>query len=157
MTNLIAKSILKNKYWIVESEGSQIGTIQATEDGGVVYVRDQSREKFASIKLLSSVYNVSFSNKSNRNSKTVSAKEIYGYPTTSKPFNVLWDLKNKVPVFTKEVKSKSYFCAGYFLVYINDAWAKSFCPKLITLNRYKFLGPYRTKEELEEEYKKTNG
>ena len=60
MTELIAKPIVKNKMWIVESEGTKVGNIMAVEEGGVVYVHDNQRETFPSIKLLSKEYNIVF-------------------------------------------------------------------------------------------------
>lgn len=151
MTELIAKPVLKNKYWIVENNGAKVGTIQAIDEGGYVYVHNQKRERFSTIKLLSKAHNVVFDNTANKKEKsTVESHEIYGYPVGSKPWNVLWDVKHQFPVYTKANKSKSYFCAGYYLIKFNNGWVKSYCPKLITLNRYEFQGPYKNKTEVQE-------
>lgn len=141
MTELVAKPVLKNKYWIVESNGNKIGTIQATEDGGVVYVHDHAREKFASVKMLSHTYNLKFDStkKLITNKKT---NDIYGVPASGRFYNVLWNLKHKLPIFTKTKKSKSFYCAGYYAVKLSTGWTVTFCPKLITLNRYEFQGPF---------------
>lgn len=141
MTELVAKPVLKNKYWIVESNGNKIGTIQATEDGGVVYVHDHAREKFASVKMLSHTYNLKFDSakKLTANKKT---NDIYGVPASGRFYNVLWNLKHKLPIFTKTKKSKSFYCAGYYAVKLSTGWTVTFCPKLITLNRYEFQGPF---------------
>jgi len=53
--------------------------------------------------------------------------------------------------------SKSYFCAGYYLVKFANNWAKAYCPKLITLQRYEFQGPFRTKEDMTEQLRIVNG
>lgn len=156
MTELIAKSVLKNKYWIVESEGNKIGTIQATEDGGVVYVHNQEREKFASIKMLSKIYNLSFDNSKKVPSKK-NVKTIYGLPVQGRCYNVLWNLKHKLPIYTKSTKSKSYYCAGYYVIKLSSGWTEVFCPKLITLNRYEFNGPFVNKNQSEETLLKLNG
>lgn len=156
MTELVAKPVLKNKYWIVESDGDKVGTIQATEDGGVVYVHDHAREKFASIKLLTKTKNlVLVKNVSNK--KNQIKNEVYGFPTISKPYNLLWDVKNKLPVFTKTKRSKSYFCAGFYLIKLKDLWEINYCPKLITVNRYEFTGPFKTKEQANKELEKLHG
>ena len=55
--SLLAKSIVKNKCWIVEQDGHKIGTI-LTNPGGVVYQHEQKKEQFASLKLLSDRYNI---------------------------------------------------------------------------------------------------
>ena len=58
--NAIAKPVVKNKYWIVEEDGNKVATIQAVEEGGFSFVQDNTREKFASIKMISKKYNIEF-------------------------------------------------------------------------------------------------
>lgn len=150
MTELVAKPVLKNKYWIVESHGAKVATIQAVDNGGFVYVNDNHREQFNTIKLLSKTYNVKFDKPPTIKSrhKTV-PKTIYDYPIQGIAYNIMWDLKHKFPVYSKTSKSKSFFCAGYYVIKLNNEWTKAFCPKLITLNRYEYFGPYRTTQEMQ--------
>jgi hypothetical protein len=68
----------------------------------------------------------------------------------------LWDVRRKVRIFTKSRKSQSYYCDGYFIVRFEKAWVKSHCPKLITINRYPYKGPFGTKEEMENQLKSAN-
>lgn len=153
MTELIAKTILKNKYWIVEKEGAKIATIQAIDDGGFVYVQENKREKFSTIKLLSKAYNLVFDNNLRKEKIQSEQHNVHGYPVSNKPWNVLWDVKHQFPVYTKTSKSKSYYCAGYYIIKFNNGWVKSYCPKFITLNRYEFQGPFTSKEEMNEALK----
>lgn len=153
MTELIAKTILKNKYWIVEKEGAKIATIQAIDDGGFVYVQENKREKFSTIKLLSKAYNLVFDNNLRKEKIQFEQHNVHGYPVSNKPWNVLWDVKHQFPVYTKTSKSKSYYCAGYYIIKFNNGWVKSYCPKFITLNRYEFQGPFTSKEEMNEALK----
>lgn len=157
MTELHAKPVLKNKFWIVESNGSKIATIQAVENGGYVFVQDQARTTYSTIKLLTKAHNIILDKDSNKNRTTKSDYDVYGYPVTGKPWNVLWDVRHKFPIYTKSSKSKSFFCAGYYLIKFNNGWVKSYCPKLITLNRNEFKGPFYSKEEMAEQLKATNG
>lgn len=150
MTELIARPVLKNKFWIVESEGNKVATIQASEDGGFVYVHEDLRERFASIKLLSKAHNVIFDNTAPKKEKAQESHEVHGFPISQKPWNVLWDVKHQFPVYTKTSKSKSYYCAGYYIIKFNNGWVKSYCPKFITLNRYEFQGPFKSKAEMQE-------
>ena len=145
---LLAKPVLKNKFWIVEEDGEKVATIQSCIDG-VVYVRNNSREKFNSIKLLSSKYNIVFDKVKKEKTEPVES-ELDGYPTSHKPYNVLFNPSLKIHVYTKNKKSKSYFCAGYYLLKFANGWVKSFCPKLITISRNEFLGPFKDKVEMGE-------
>ena len=156
MADRIAKPVVKNKFWVVEDQGHKVATIQAVEDGGFVYVHDEQRERFNSIKLLSKQYNIVF-DKITKKSKQVSGNNVHGYPTQAKPHNELYDISRRLPVYTKTAKSKSYFCAGYYIVQFDSHWAKAQCPKLITLNRYPFRGPFATQEEMLAELRKANG
>lgn len=140
-----ARPIIKNKFWIVEEDGRQVGTIQAAPDG-VVYVHDHIREKFATFKLLSNKYNIR-AVKPDRTTKNP-AESVHDYPCEGPIFNPVYDLKSRLPLYTKEEKSKSYYCAGYYLVEIeSEQWIPIFCPKKIILTRHQYLGPFRTIRE----------
>jgi hypothetical protein len=157
MTELIAKPILKNKYWIVEEQGEKIATIQAIEEGGFVYVDGATRQLYPSIKLLSKDHNIVFDTDTKKVKTTAAQYDAYSFPTSQKPWNVLWDVKHQFPVYTKTNKSKSYYCAGYYIIKFNNGWVKSYCPKFITLNRYEFQGPFTSKEEMQERLRTANG
>jgi hypothetical protein len=60
----------------------------------------------------------------------------------------MYDVKKKLPLFTKSKKSKSLYCAGYYTIRFAKGWVKSFCPKLITLQRYDYKGPFTTELEM---------
>jgi len=137
-----AKNIVKNKFWVLEENGHQIGTIQAVLDG-VMLVKGQNREKFSSLKILANKHNIKFTKNSNITNKE---NVIYGFPCDSKPYNSVYEVKSKLPLFTKDKKSKSYHCAGYYLVNIEGTWINVFCPKKIILQRHKYLGPFKNKK-----------
>ena len=63
----------------------------------------------------------------------------------------MYDIKRKLPLFTKSEKSKSLYCAGYYIVRFEKGWVKSFCPKLITVERYETRGPFKTEFDMKSE------
>lgn len=145
MTQL-AKPVIKNKFWIVEEDGRKIGTIQAVPDG-VIYIHGQQKEKFPTFKLLSSKYNINVA-KQDRKPAESKVSSIYDYPCQGPVHGPVFDLKNKLPLYTKEPKSKSYFCAGYYLVEIEQShWVPMYCPKKIILSRHRYQGPFKSSEE----------
>ena len=154
---VFAKPVLKNKFWIVENEGEKVATIQMVDDGSVVYVSSTERKKYASIKLLSKDYNIVFDKEQKKSKEQKAEYDAHGYPVSSKPWNVSYDVKHQFPIYTKTSKSKSYFCAGYYIIKFNNGWVKSFYPKFITLNRYNYQGPYKTKLEMQEQLRLANG
>lgn len=152
--SLLAKPVVKNKCWIVEEDGLKIGSILANEQG-VTLVSGARREKFPSFKLLSDRYNI-IVDKSKPQKIPTDTHIVYGYPCDHRPYNILWDIKHRLPIFTKTNKSKSFFCAGYYVVELNGEWTKSYCPKFITLARYPYYGPYKNAQDCEGKLKLIN-
>lgn len=148
MNQPVAKPVVKNKFWVVENHGQKIATIQAKENGGFVYVHDEIREYFSTTKQLTKQLNIKFSNAVLKTIKENNS--VYGFPIKGKAYNEVFDVIRKLPIYSKNSKSKSLYCAGYYLIFLNDTWILSFCPKNITLNRYKFSGPFKTQLEAEE-------
>lgn len=148
MTERVAKPVIKNKFWVVEDRGQKIATIQAREDGGFVYVHDEQREFFPSVKILKQKYNIKFG--SADKTRKENTKTVYGYPIGGKSYNEVWDVQRRLPIYSKTAKSKSLFCAGYYIIKLNGIWTEHFCPKNITLSRYEFQGPFYTKEEMQQ-------
>jgi hypothetical protein len=77
-------------------------------------------------------------------------QEVHGYPSSCIPHNPMYDIKRKLPLFTKSQDSKSVYCAGYYVIRFDKGWVKSHCPKLITLQRYEYQGPFKTELEMKQ-------
>lgn len=151
MSERVAKPVIKDKFWVVEDRGQKIATIQARDDGGFVYVHDEQREFFPSVKILKQKYNIKFG--SADKTKKENLKTVYGYPITGKSYNEVWDVQRKLPIYSKTAKSKSLFCAGYYLIKLNGLWVGHYCPKNITITRYEYQGPFKSKEDMQQRLK----
>lgn len=143
-----AKPVLDNKFWIVEDSGVRIGTLSKNEDGFLIS-RSGKVDFYKTENQLKRTFGKNF-----LTAKIVEDKDnksqllVHGYPTRSVPYNSMYDIHRKLPLFTKSEKSKSVYCAGYYLVKFNVNWLKSFCPKLITIERNEYLGPFKTEFEM---------
>lgn len=146
---MIAKPVVKGKFWVVEDDGQTIATIQATSSGKFVYVHDNEREPFTSIKGISTKYDIRFETTKFKLSK-VDTHHCYAFPTCSKPFNQIWDVQRKLGLFTKSPNSRSLFCAGYFAINYDGAWLTEFCPKNLVLTRHQYSGPYKSQSEAQQ-------
>ena len=82
--------------------------------------------------------------------------DVYDYPSKFVPYNMVFDVKRKLPLFNKSKKSKSLYCAGYYIIKFEKGWVRSYCPKLLTLERYPFKGPFRTILEMKTELANAN-
>jgi len=150
MNKLKAKEILKDKFWIVESQGEKVGTISYNEEKQYMLSEASGTRFFKNIKQLSNKLNAEISWTSNETIKEEANNEVHGYPTSCTPYNPVFDVQKKIAMFTKSAKSKSLYCAGYFIIRFDKGWVKSFCPKLITVERYETKGPFKTDLEMKQ-------
>lgn len=150
--NTRAKVLVPNKLWILEEQGTKVGTLSKEKKGYSFFKKGDKlelndlnavKEKFGSL-----IFKDTVSYKTT--SKNLDSKSIYDYPCKTKPFNPLYNIKKKLPIYAKSSKSKSLYCAGYYIIKFKKGWTKAYCPKLITLERYPFQGPFKTEFEMKE-------
>jgi len=151
----VAKPVLEDKFWILEDNGQKVGTIRSNENGVTLTVGKENHS-FKKLEELKQKMKVSFTGKELVN-KEKEEYDVHGYPCKTKPFNGLYDLKRKLPLYTKTEDSQSFFTAGYFCIEFENGWVPAYCPKLITLGRNNYLGPFKTKLEMTETLRKQNG
>lgn len=157
MTNkLKAKEILKDKFWIIEDEGIRIGTLSVNEDK-YMFSGPEGTKYFDSERALKKTFgkDILITEVVDNTSVQVD-KSVHGFPTSCIPYNAMYDVKQKLPLFTKSNKSKSLYCAGYYIVHFEKGWVKSFCPKMITVERYETQGPFKTELEMRQALSKAN-
>lgn len=148
MTEIHAKPIVDGKYWIVEQDGEKVATLQKKENNKFVLSSNDGEVMFNKKEELTREFGQDFFLSNEKfNVTTITSKEVYGYPTSCDPYNAMFDVRRKLPLFTKSTQSKSLYCAGYYVIKFDKGWVKSFCPKAITIERYPFKGPF--KDELE--------
>lgn len=139
MTTLKAK-VINDNCWLVKDNNKQVGAV-FHDAFGVTFLHDGTKEKFNSLTNLKSKYKIHIDS-SNTSS---SDNEVYGYPTDTTPYNILWNLKYKVPVYTTSEKSTSFYAAGYYNITVEEGITQTIlCPKLITIERKQYTGPYQS-------------
>ncbi len=127
---LSAKEILKDKFWIVESEGEKVATLSIGDDSQLLYSSNTTGTRFyKNIKALTKNLNadITWSPIEPVESKP-KAFEIYGFSTSCAPYNPMFDVKQRLALFTKSKKSKSLYCAGYFIIRFDKGLDKEFLP-----------------------------
>lgn len=151
MTSIKLKEVLKNKFWIVEDKGNKIGTLSLADEK---YMLSSSTgtEFFDTKQQLGNRFSKDVSwTKLDITQKGPIERIVHSYPTSCDPYNSIFDVKRKLPLFTKSNKSKSLYCAGYYIIRFDKGWVKSFCPKLITIERYPYKGPFKTEMVMRQE------
>jgi hypothetical protein len=148
--NITTKVLIPNKEWIIEDNRVKIGSI-AKNKKGYSFLRNGQAIVFKNITQIQQELGITLLDSSPTNFEMEPASyAIYDYPCSSKPYEPVYNVKKKLPLFAKSDNSKSQYCAGYYIIKFKKGWVKSFCPKLITLERYPFHGPYRTEIEMKQ-------
>ena len=154
-----AKELLKGKFWIVENSDTKerVGVLSTTDEDSYMYSCHEGTKFFKNVKQLKNTLGSDINWVGAEEVPVVeSTYEIYNYPASCKPYNAMYDIKRKLPLFTKSEKSKSLYCAGYYVIRFDKGWVKSFCPKQITVERYETHGPFKTEIEMRQELSRVN-
>lgn len=142
-----ANPILQDKFWIVEEQGEKVGTLTKNDDG-YIFSKKGDIKFYSNTKDLDNTFGKNFLTAKITTPDEHKELSVHGYPTRSEPHNSMFDIQRKLPLFTKSEKSKSVYCAGFYLIRFNVNWLKSFCPKLITVEENDYMGPYKTEIEM---------
>ena len=66
------------------------------------------------------------------------------------------DYRGDLPVYAKIEGKGIYYAAGYYCINFEKGWKKSRGPKLATLDRYGYEGPFKTELEMRQRLKELN-
>ena len=154
-----AKILIPEKEWLIRNGTEKIGSISKVKKGYIV-LRNGNAVPFKDLAEVKSAIGIAmFEESINKVKKEIdrtTEHSIYNFPCKSKPYEPLFNVQKKLPLYTKRLKSKSQHCAGHYIIKFRKGWVKSFCPKLITLERYPYQGPWKTEEESKVALKKAN-
>jgi hypothetical protein len=141
---LIAKPVVKNQFWIVTNGEEKVGNVIADGSGFEVKLNG-NKTHFKNTTAIKKQTSIQFETvKVEKSKKELPFNE---YPTTKKVFNSILDIKRKIHLFTKTQKSKCFHAAGWYVLYQGDEPVVTFCPKYIFIQRYEYLGPFKTEDE----------
>ena len=136
-----AKSVVKNKFWILQKNNKKVGQAKQTNKEIVVKIHGNTAGRFQSFTAMKESGLFEFTELP-KPAATIS-EDVHGFPTTELAYNAVWNVKYKLPLYTQTAESKSWFAAGYYKVNIAGHWIVQYCPKLITLQRNEYTGPFK--------------
>lgn len=141
---LIAKPVVKNQFWIVTDGKEKVGNVIADGSGFEVKLNG-NKTHFKNTNTIQKQTNIQFQTiKVDKNKKEIPFNE---YPTPKRVYNSMLDIKRKIHLFTKTQKSKCFHAAGWYVLSQSEEPTVVFCPKYIFIQRYEYLGPYKTEDE----------
>lgn len=145
---IVAKPVIDKQFWILQQGDQKVGNVEACDGGYQVKLNNQVAQ-FKTIKMVQQRIKIHFEPSviPAKPKKKPTVNLVHGYPTAGRAYNPMWDVQQKLPIYTKTNKSKSWFAAGWYQVKKGRNWAVVQDPKLIVLQRYAYQGPYYTQEE----------
>jgi hypothetical protein len=140
------KELVKDKFWIVEASSNKIGTIR--KHGNLYEFFDQRDKSTTTLDTLDGFKTA----ERNIESKTES-QSLNGYPTNS---SVVIPVEHEtLPLFRKTDNGKVVYAAGYYILrYHGMGWQHAYCPKVETIDKYEYQGPYFTEWDMNLQLKK---
>jgi hypothetical protein len=152
---LKAKTVMPNKFWILEDhQGLKQGTVSIQPNVIKVVINNVERTYD---NLEKACWDLAINVGNESTIETIPVEEtVLDYPTKCAAYNPTWDIKKKIPVFTKTEKSRTLHAAGYYIINFDTGWVQSFCPKVSTLDSNEFKGPFKDKLEMREQLRIMN-
>jgi len=155
--------IVKDKFWILEDAGVKLGVIRLHDDSQYEVIIKEDGKTILNEKELTKQYGKNILKA--KSFKKVESVEygkdidsVGGFPTKHVAYNKSsMNINEKtIPIYTKSEKSKVLYAAGYYGLHFENkaGWKNAYCIKAETLHTYNFIGPFRTKTELEAEIKR---
>lgn len=145
----VAKPLIPNKSWLLETDGLKVGTLNK-ERSSYSILKDGKKISVGTAKDVKEKLGIVFFDVAKTSKIETKEYSVYDFPCGSKPYGSVYDIRKKLPIYAKSNKSKSQYCAGYYVIKFRKGWVKSYCPKLITLDRYPFHGPFKTEAEMKQ-------
>lgn len=145
------KTITETSWLVIgDTEDIRIGLLTEARDRYVLMVKGEKKQ-FLNRKEVNGYFKEDiFRNTSNIEESTDIKKDYYvsGYPVDfDNPHEVI--LKgNTLPLFSKKSTSDVYYSAGYYCLHFPKNWMPAYCPKLSTLENYKYAGPFKSEVEM---------
>ena len=147
MSSYKLKEITEASY-IFEKDGSNTGLVTITAEGFKV-IGPFDRKLFMDADELTAYLGGSLQIEAREtdDDKDDEIGQINGYPIKHK---AVFDVEEgDIVTYAKTTKGKARFAAGYYALDFDHGWTGSYCPRTSTLEENAYIGPFRTKLEMQ--------
>lgn len=148
--------------WLVKQGENKLGILNKDVQEKYVYItgkellkfedESEASEHFGNIKL--------FSEQITESHQRQDTYYINGYAVDYElPFAIEEDHPDynpKLPLYTKIEGNEVYYAAGYYCINFAKGWKQANGPKLATLLKYGFTGPFKTEMEMRQQLRFLN-
>jgi hypothetical protein len=142
MNMIIAKPVIKEKFWILEEQGNRVGMMNFTDGDFFIKLKkaDIVLHSIDELKL----HHIEFASRDLQHGGQMT---VMDYPTDQEDVYNIQKIDG-YPCFTKKSTTKSVHAAGWYGVKFKNGWVQSFCPRLTTVKSYESVGPYKSQTDL---------
>lgn len=139
---ILAKSVIKDKFWILEENAKRVGMMNLKDNNYTINLKrkDLVAQNPDELKKMGIEFVI-------RDLTHGGHIEVMGFPTDQEEVFNVRDIDG-FPTFTKKITSKSAHVAGWYGLKFKNGWCASLCPRLTTVKTNVYVGPFKTKMDL---------
>lgn len=148
--------------WIVHQQGNRLGILNKDVQEHFTYINGSDYIEFrGETEVIKHFGNASlFDTQITSPTHVQDTYYVKGYSVDYvEPFAIDEDdprYRSDLPLYTKIKDSDVLYCAGYYCISFDKGWKHAHGPKLATLLKYGFEGPFKTELEMKQRLKYLN-
>jgi hypothetical protein len=140
-----ANEVIKDKYWIVNTKHGKVGTLRRVNDNSYEFF-NQKANTHEILTNLEDLFTLQTKDSGDNKAQSYVTRFTAKFPCNF-PNPIEYEHDGPLPLYKKTANGKSVFAAGYYIIQFKN-WLPSYCPKLDTLQKYEYRGPYPTEWEM---------
>jgi hypothetical protein len=148
--------------WLVHQQGNRLGILNMDEQRTYTYINGKDAVEFHDETEVqhyfgnADLFNEQITSPTNVQDTYYVMGYAVDYPEPYAVENDDPDYNPNLPLFTKIQNSKVYYAAGFYCINFDKGWKYANAPKLITLEKYGYEGPFKTAVEVKHRVKTLN-
>ncbi len=145
---MIKATELTPKSWLLSKSSKKLGLLRETKNDGYAIIGGPYSGDYSELKDLEKATGqpIKFVKPEKKEEKDPIFVE--GYPVKHEPIFLI-ESDVHYFVYTKKEGSQDQYGAGYFCIQFKGKWQSSYCPRIKTLEEHPWIGPFKTKLEMD--------
>lgn len=131
--------------WILQKNGVRIALLTIKEEKITVFGKI-GKSLFDNMNELKNYLGGTFEIEQSEEAITEELGDIRGYPSKHQGIIPIEDAD--LPAYKKSTSSNIVYAAGYYAILFKNGWTPWYCPKMSTLKETEYMGPFKTKIEM---------
>lgn len=148
MDNVKLKHLTENSWLVLTADGFDRIGLLAEQRENFIFIANDTKEYFGSKDELIEFFGSDvFATAEGVVTEETAEYFVRGFPVEVEPVEITVEGCD-LAVYKKREASKVIYAAGYFCFEYPTGWVASHCPKLSTLEKRPYKGPFKTEKEM---------